>query len=139
MPFYNSLDDLLARYREEELIQLTDDAGAGTIDEVRIDQARASTAGIIEAHLAATYQLPLVRIPDVLIDVACDICRFKLYRDSPPELVEKNYGRAIDTLKAIAAGRVKIDAGAPEQAPRDGAILMGESDPLFTRDRMRGF
>ena len=139
MPVYARLADLLARFREDELIQLTDDAGDGVVDQARIDQALTSADGIIDSHLAAAYQLPLARIPDVLEDIACDIARFRLYRDAPTEPVDKNYARAIEALKNIAKGLIKLDAGAPEQTPRDGAVLIGDGDALFTRDRMKGF
>lgn len=139
MPVYASLADLLARFREEELIQLTDDAGNGSIDEAKVAQALTSADATIDAHLAAAYQLPLARVPGILTDLGCAIARFNLYRDAPPELVGKNHDRAIATLRDIAKGIVKIDAGAPEQEPRDGAVLMGDGEPLFTRDKMKGF
>jgi phage gp36-like protein len=139
MPVYASLAALVARFREDELIQLTDDAGVGEVDQGRIDQALTSADGIIDAHLASAYQLPLARIPEVLVDIACDIARFRLYRDAPPELVDKNYRTALEGLTKIAKGLMKIDAGMIEQSARDGAVLVGDADAVFTRDRMQGY
>jgi phage gp36-like protein len=136
---YATLADLLARFDEAELVQLTDEAGAGVVNQARVDRALRSAAGTIEAHLAAAYQLPLTRIPDVLVDLACDIAIHRLYRTAPPELVEKRFTEANKTLVGIAAGRVKIDAGVQEQTPRDGAVLIGDGEAIFTREKMRGF
>ncbi len=139
MPSYASLDDLRARFSERELIQLTDDTNVDEIDQVRIEQALTSATGIIDSYLAARYALPLARVPEVLVDIACDIARHKLYRDTPPDGVKSNSDRAIRALEQISKGIMKIDAGAPEQTARDGAVLIGEGDALFTRDKLRGF
>lgn len=139
MPAYAALSDLLERYEERELVQLTDDAGAGTIDQARVDRALTAATATIEGYLAGTYQLPLSRVPDNLIDICCEIARFKLWRTTPPDNVEKGNSAALKTLEQIAKGLIKIDAGAREQPAREGAIVTEGGDRVFGRDRLKGF
>lgn len=139
MPIYASLADLLARFRELDLIQLTDDAGVGEVDQDKINQALTSADATIDGFLAARYQLPLARVPGNIVDIACDLARYDLYRDEPTEAVKDRRKAAMRMLEQIASGVIKIDAGAPEQPPRDGAILVGDGCAEFTRDKMKGF
>lgn len=145
MPNYAALSDLLERFEERELIQVTDDAGTGAIDEVRIDRALTAATGTIDGYLAVQYQLPLSRVPGNIVDICCDIARFKLWRTTPPESVEKANTAALKALEQISRGTIKIDAGMREQPARDGAILTtiddasGDSGRIFGRDRLKGF
>jgi len=136
---YAALTDLLERFREDELVQLTDDAGAGVIGEARIARALTSADGTIDAYLAKTYRLPLAPLPTLVVDLACEIARFKLYRDTPPARVQKGYDAALKTLSEIARGIVKLDAGEEQQEARPGALLVEGADRIFSRERMKGF
>jgi phage gp36-like protein len=139
MPAYATLADLLDRFPEAELIQLTDDAGAGSVDQARIDRALTAASATIDGYLAAQYQLPLARVPDNVIDICCDIARFKLWRTTPPENVEKANAAALKTLEQISKGVIKIDAGMREQPARDGAIVVEGGERIFGRDSMKGY
>lgn len=141
MPAYAVLSDLLERFEERELVQLTDQAGAGTIDQDAVDRALTAATSTIDGYLAGIYQLPLTRVPDNVVDLCCDIARFKLHqrKGTPTETVEKSYGLAIKTLEQIARGLIKIDAGTPEQPAREGAVITEGGERVFGRDRLKGF
>jgi phage gp36-like protein len=136
---YAALDDLIERFGERELIELTDDAGVGTIDQARVDSAIASAEAMINGHLASRHQLPLSTVPGFLKDIACDLARHRLHRTSPPELVEKNRAAAMLTLSKIAEGKVRLDQGVETEAARPGAILSGGTERIFGRDSMKGY
>lgn len=124
MPVYAVLADLEARFALSELVQLTDDAGTGGIDQGRIDQALMSASAMAEGYVASIYQLdPDAPVPVLLVDACCDIARQRLYRTSPPEDVTLRYNQAIKTLEGIRNGRIKLDGGVETLAPRPGAIL----------------
>ena len=139
MSRYASLAAMIARFGEPELVQLTDDAGTGAADPTKIDRAIGAADSMVDGYLASRHQLPLSTVPMFLEDVGCDIARFKLWRSTPPELVQKNYDVAIATLKAIADGRVRLDQGVETEAARPGAILSGGTDRIFGRDQMGGY
>jgi phage gp36-like protein len=141
MPAYAALSDLLERFEERELVQLTDEEATGAVDQGRIDRALTAATATIDGYLASLYQLPLARVPDNIVELCCDVTRFKLWqrKGSPPDAVEKANTSAIRTLEQIAKGLIKIDAGEREQPARDGAIVTEGNDRVFGRDRLKGY
>jgi phage gp36-like protein len=138
---YVTLDDLLARFPEADLVQLTDDEGAGAIDVSRIDRAIASAGTIIDGYVAAKYRTGQLPTPPLLTELAGDIVLFRLHerRDTPPERVSNAHDRALAMLAQIAKGTIKLDVGEETLAPRPGAVLVSRPTRLFGRDDMQGF
>jgi phage gp36-like protein len=141
MPAYAALSDLLQRVEERELVQLTDDDGAGTADVARIEAACDRATGVIDSYLAAIYQLPLTTVPAILVELTCALARQFLWqaKGTPPEGVDKAAAAATRTLEKIASGTLKIDAGSREQPAREGAIVVDGGKRVFGRDKMVGF
>lgn len=135
---YAAIAHMTARFEESELIQLTDLAEAGVIDEARLAQALVEADNRINASVATRYALPLAEVPDILVDGACDIARYRLYRSTPPEHVVTRYKDFIKLLDQIAAGTVQLQGqGAPPPAATGGAQIVSR-ERLFSRDSMRG-
>ena len=137
---YATLQDMLDRFEASELLQLTDADGvddARLADRVAVQLADAKT--VIDAHVAAKYQTGGDPVPPLLNRIACDLARFGLYRDAPPEAVQSRHDQARADLKAIAKGVIKLDSGREEIAPRPGAVLVDRPPRLFGRDSMKGF
>jgi phage gp36-like protein len=116
---YATTADLVARFGESELIQLTDRLGDGVLDAAVVSQALADADAVINGFLAGRYTLPLSPVPAILVGYACDLARERLYKDAAPEIVIK---RADDARKFLAlAGQGKISLGAqPEPASVGG-------------------
>ena len=55
---YCTQADLLNQITEAEMIQLTDDAGAGAVDSVKVDAALNAASATIDAYSGARYALP---------------------------------------------------------------------------------
>lgn len=137
---YATIGDMQLRFAAVELIQLTDDEGAGVIDAGRMDQALASASAMVEGYVAATYDLdPAAPVPILLVDTACDIARFKLFRQTASEDATTRYGQAIRTLEGIRKGTIKLDAGAEAIPAREGVILTQTGDRQMSRRQMRGW
>jgi len=136
---YATLADMLARYDEADLVQLTDQAGTGTIDAVRVDTALKSASTRIDGYVATKYRTAGVAVHPLLVDLACTLARYQLFRDAPPESVVADRKDAIATLEKIASGAVKLDDGASEPPIRDGAIVVSRPDRIFGRDSMSGY
>jgi phage gp36-like protein len=79
---YCTEQDLIDRFGERELIQLTDFDMIDEIGQISIDQAIADIDGKIDGFLRSRYALPLVYVPQELIAVACDLTRYQLHRES---------------------------------------------------------
>lgn len=59
----------------------------------------------VDGYLAVRYPLPLPNVPNNLKRLVCDIARYKLYFEAPPEAVELRYKMAIDFLKGVRDGK----------------------------------
>ncbi len=138
---YATTSDMTARFDAAELVQLTDDAGNGTIDMARVQLALDQAAATIDGHVSAYYKRidATDPVPAILIDIACDIARFRLFRQGvPPEHIKTLHDSAMRTLREIASGKVKLDLGEESFEPRDGMILVESQERHFTRDSMKG-
>jgi phage gp36-like protein len=108
---YATQTDLVERFGEEELIQLTDRANVGAIDSAVLARAIADADAEIDSYVrAGGHTVPLSPVPDVVSRLAADIVRYRLHDDAATDEVRKRYEDARRTLEAIAAGRVSLGA-----------------------------
>lgn len=141
---YAQKSDLIDRFGERELVQLTDRTHTppSTVDDVVVGRALDDAAGLIDGYLGKVYALPLASIPANLIKLSADIARYYLHGKSADKdsAVTRAHGEAIAWLKDVAAGRVQLDAGGevPATVPGSAGRFTG-SDPVFTRASLRGF
>lgn len=127
---YCTQSDLVIRFGQAELIQLTDTTGSGQIDAAVVTQAIADAEAEIDAYLTARYSLPLASVPANLERLACDIARYRLYADRPTDLVDIHYRDAIRYLEQIGRGVIAL-ASTPE--PDTGGAVMSSDTPVFSR------
>ncbi len=100
-----------------------------------IDQA--GTA--IDAHVSAYYKRidAALPVPPILTDIACDIARYRLFRQGvPPEHIKTLFDSAMRQLRDIAAGKLKLDLGEETFEARPGMILVESQERHFTRKSM---
>ena len=112
---YCTADDLVLRFGQDEISQLTDFDRDGNADQTVLDQAIADTAAEINSYISARYPLPLEPVPAVLTLHACDICRYRLFNQGAPEEVAERYTIAIRWLKDVAQGKAQLMPIAAEQ------------------------
>lgn len=124
---YCTLPDLIDRYGEAELIQLTDRERVGEINAEVIARAISDADGEIDSYLSK-YPRPISPVPKVLVRVACEITRFYLYDDDAPEQIEKRYFNATKFLQGVARGEISIgvdDTGAAPETSNDAEMVSG--------------
>lgn len=161
---YATVQDLIDRFGELELIQLTDlelqAVQAGKVERA-IDDAQAFADGF----LGRVYRLPLpgcakpaptpddlhavdLVAPPQLVRITCDVARYYLYKDLAPEHeVYLRYKAAERELQAIGDGKAVLSCpwgGQPGQlvagdAPGEGEVRFGFSPRQMTDDSLRGF
>lgn len=138
---YATQQDLVARFGEQELIELTDraDPPAGAIDATVVDQALADAEELINSYVGKRYDLPLAAVPGAVKRTAADLARFYLYKDDPLEAVRKSFEDAVKWLKDIAAGRADLDIAGEEPAPAEAQVRISSPDRVFSRDTLEGF
>lgn len=112
---YCTQQNLIDRYGQSELVQLTDrperlDPGnAGAIDPAIINDAIARAEARINRYLTAF--LPLESVPDDISQIACDFARYFLYKDMPTDHVRKQYDDGISYLEKVAGGKIPLAPG----------------------------
>jgi len=134
---YATQQDLVDRYGERELLELTDKGNLGTVDDTAVTRALDDAADLIEAALAGRYVLPLNSVPRLLTSLACTIARHNLFAEGPPEHVRKAFEDARKTLADIAAGRAVLQVeGIAPAAAGGGAVLVDAPERRFSDDTL---
>jgi len=108
---YCTRDDMVSRFSEQEIMQLTDNKNLGLIDELVLSQAISDASAEIDGYLSA-YSLPLEGVPAVLVRSCCDVARYYLYDDGMIDRVEKRYDAVIKYLSQIAKGNISLGLSA---------------------------
>lgn len=141
---YARKSDLIERYGERELVQLTDRTRTPptTVDDVVADRALGDAASLIDGYLGKVYALPLASVPANLTKIQADVARYYLHGKAADKdsAVARAYGEAVAWLKDVAAGRVRLDDGGevpPAAEGSAGRVTGGR--PVFTRDTLRSF
>lgn len=136
---YATQQNLIDRFGESELLALADRDNNDVVEAAIVDDAIGDADRIIDGYISARYDLPLSSTPEILTAFACDIARYRLHIDSPPDVVRDRYKDAIKGLMDISAGKASLDVDGKEADAKPGGIAISSSSPLFGRDAMKGF
>lgn len=137
---YATQQDLVDRFGESELIQLTDRSESGVVDAAVVTRALADADAEINGYLTARYTLPLATVPEVLVRVASDIARYYLFGDAMIETVKDRYENAIKLLKGVSSGLVDLGV-AVNQTPisSTGSVKVSAPDRVFDSATLAGY
>jgi phage gp36-like protein len=136
---YCSVADLVARFSETEIAQLTDVEDRETVNDAVALAAIVEAGGVIDSYLGALYALPIIdTVPSQISAVCLDIARYRLYDDHAPETVRKRYEDAISWLKLVMDGRIRLAISAPATDALTGGMAYSipaddTDNPAFTR------
>jgi len=132
---YATKQDLIDRFGNTELAQLTDRTNGTTIDDTVLGKALADADAQIDAYISVTHTLPLSPVPATLVRIAGDIARYYLYEDRATEQVKERFNEAIAFLKNVAAGKagLGVDAGGTAPAPA-ATVQFPASQKVFVRE-----
>jgi phage gp36-like protein len=129
---YATASDLYARYDESEITALAARDGAGASVVTVIEAALASAGFYIDGFVAAQYALPVTPTPPLLTELACTIARYRLWKDRASEQVRQDYEDAIDMLRRIAAGTVRLPSTSGGATASTGSIAVQGRAAVFT-------
>ena len=135
---YAAIADLIARYGEDELIQLTDRTGSGAVGTAIAQRALDDAEAEVNGYLAVRHALPLASVPPLLARITCDIARYRLWDDRASEEVRARYEDARRVLEALAAGRVTLGVTPPD-APSGPAPSAQPGRSVFDERGMAGW
>lgn len=136
---YATQQNMIDRFGQPELIELTDRASLGSIDTTVLNGALTDADGEVNGYLATRYTLPLAPVPVVLTRLACDIARYFLYEDRATEAVRTRYQDAIKFLRGVSDGTITLGVDATNGAPAESGGAQFDAGPrVFTRRRSDG-
>ena len=139
---YAAQSDLTDRFGATELAQLTDRVNGNVIDTTVLNRALNDADAEIDSYLAARYALPLSSTPVVLVRMAADIARYRLYDDRVTDTVRQRYEDAVSLLKRMATGDVALAGSTPLTAANTGrgnAVAIKAPSQVFSADALSGY
>lgn len=139
---YCTQPQMVERFGEQLIIQLTDRENLGAINEPVLAAALADAAAEIDMYLAGRYALPLSSVPLTLTRLACILTRDVLATgsDTSDERWSKQSDDARKLLREIAAGKVSLGVDALAQSPTGGdGAQMESGGRVWGRDSSKGF
>lgn len=137
---YATLPDLILRYGERQVIQLTDraDPPARLVDAQVAGGALTYADNTIDGYIAKRYRLPLSQAQPILTELALDLAWYRLQTEPTRDTTDR-YNAAIRSLKDIASGALELPGEAGSGAPAAVAATVEtvSQGRIFTRRSMR--
>ena len=122
---YAAFSDLNAQFGEQEVLAITDRDGDGVADTTVVNMALQRASNTIDAYLSPRYPLPLTAVPDQLVELCCDIARYRLVgaEASETDAIRTRYKDSLKTLELIRDGKIDIGLSLAGQTPADSASV----------------
>ncbi len=133
------------RIPQATLIELTDDAGTGSVDADIVAGAIADADALIESYLEpAGYPVPLAAVPTLISRLSADIAAFYLYGRRPefetPKRIEAGHDSGIRLLEKLQAGQVTFGSQADDVTGDQGGVQVVQAgDRIFTRASLENY
>ena len=138
---YCTQSDILDQMDSDVLIQLTDDADAGTIDADVVTQKIADADALIDGYCGARYSVPFDTVPALVLKFSVDIAIYNLYgrRKGAPEDRRTRYKDAVEFLKGVARGDNSLGENDPDSGETSFEVSSDNPARIFSRSKMTGF
>lgn len=137
---YARLDDMIARFGDLEVLQISDRKHTGEIDEEVVAVALQDASAEINAYLGR-FKKPFDETPPILKRLCCDIARYRLTATSGVLITEEIRNRyridVLELLKALASGQVQLGSDSEGQEISSDASLIqfvNSKNRIFSRD-----
>lgn len=140
---YAILADIEAQLSEDELIQLTDDAGEGEVDESIVARAIVDADEEMDGYLGGRMEVPLYPVPGIVRKLSVDIAIYNLYSrrpGTPPDVRSKRYDNAVRFLVRVGEGKLSLGQDDPAGAPPEsGGVSYSACDQVMTSTKLDRF
>ncbi len=140
---YVTNNDIEERLGTAAYVQLTDDAGTGSADTDKVDEARLGAEGEVNSYLGRRYQVPIdltrhAEVADVLKSFVLDLVEYRLHARRPPVpgAVSNKRNQAIAWLDRVARADVVLPSVDPilENSATGISAVTSSNERFFTRD-----
>lgn len=140
---YATAQDIMNRYSNQDLVQLTnEDPAATTINTTVLQQALDDASAEIDGYLGARFVLPLTDPPIVLNRVAADIAMYRVQSLRPiHDLADarRRYDDAITMLTRVASGELTLGIAADGRETTASSEQSEGPARVFNRNTLKGF
>lgn len=140
---YSTLDDLKEALDETTLIQLTDDAGAASVDTSVTTRAIADADEEIDGYIGTRVALPLATVPGIIRKLSVDIALYNLFsrrHDSIPEIRKERYDNAVKFLTQVANGKISLGLNDPDPPASGGDVDYEQTvEPVMISTKLDNF
>lgn len=135
---YASVADMIERFGETEMVELTDLEHTGDVVSSVAERALTDATAEIDSYLAARYRLPVTDTPRLLSVLCSDIARYRLETGANSEQGRQRYEDAVATLKKISRGEINLPLASPPAVSAEPMISPG-SARVFDDKALRGY
>ncbi len=137
---YATVQDLVDRFGEREIVQITDRSRAGVIDETVARRAIDDASAEIDTYLASRCALPLATVPAVLVHFCADMARYRLSGDMATDIITQRYKDAVAFFTRVANGQISLGVSSAGEAPAGaGSAQMESGGRVFDRSKSKEF
>jgi phage gp36-like protein len=142
---YASPQDMINRFPNRDLVQLTnEDPAATTVNTTVLQQALTDASAEIDGYIEGRFALPLSDAPAVLNRLASDIAMYRLQALRPlHDLADarRRYDDAIAVLMKVATGELTLGLSVDGQEPPPAAEAEAVEGPgrIFNRGTLKVF
>lgn len=136
---YSTKQDMIDRFDEAALVELTDQQETGDINDTVLDKARNDAAALIDSYVSQYYSVPLSPVPDIIKRHECSIAFYYLHRGRYTDEVRKEFEDSQTFLRNVSRGEVKLPAAGiqPQSAPAE-ALVEGP-ERIFNRESLKSY
>ena len=129
---YASVDDMVRRFGEVEMIRLTtpDGQDAETVQRDPAERALIDASGVIDGYLRKRYQVPMEIAPQEVQRAACMLARYDLQlgeQKNPSQQAKDERDSVMRWLRDISEGKVLLDLA--EVSPGDDSFAQYADRP----------
>ena len=131
---YATVEDLIQRFGQQELIRLTTpaDEPLGGIVVANAELALIEASAKMDSYIRKRYRTPMDVAPPEIAHFCCDIARYDLStgeQKTPSEETRTRFKDAMDWLRDIANGKVTLELDEVSTGtPESGAMVSDRSD-----------
>jgi len=145
---YITKQDLIDAIGAEKLMQLTDDARSGAINDDVVNKAIAFAESTFETYARRRYSLPVpatTKVKSVCVDLAVNWLDKRRAKGSEAHKIQQDAYKEIERyLKDVSSGAAALDVPAAEETEANPAsgdrVLSGPSKPAtFSDDNLGGY
>lgn len=141
---YATPDDLLQRYPERDLVQLTDESAQEfkrDVAETHLEDASDEIDGYLEGRVV----LPLAKVPRQLVRLCCEIAVYRmqpLRREGDVKDARQRYKDIVEQLEQVAArlsGLGLSAEGEPVATSDEPCGVLGYEDRVFSEETLKDY